>query len=203
MGEEERSFLDRWARQKQAARKGPKVGAETEDPADPRPSSVEVSEGQPVAVEKLPDIDSLTVESDFSVFLRAGVPEELRQRALRKLWRLDPVFANLDGLNDYDRDYRSMSAGVKGLKTLYQIGKGMIGAPQGEVRPPPEAEIAPVAQVNPSAAQPEALEHTDEQPQDLGEPIQRPPPATRDAAQFALPTGARSAVERRWEPFKS
>ena len=30
------------------------------------------------------------------------MPEHLKQAALRKLWLSNPVFANLDGLNDYD-----------------------------------------------------------------------------------------------------
>jgi hypothetical protein len=37
--------------------------------------------------------------------MREGVPEALRNRALRKLWLSDPVLANLDGLNDYDEDF--------------------------------------------------------------------------------------------------
>ncbi len=55
-----------------------------------------------VDIESLPDIETLTYDSDFSVFLREGVPERLKQAALRKLWLSDAVFANLDGLNDYD-----------------------------------------------------------------------------------------------------
>lgn len=54
----------------------------------------------------LPDVDTLTYESDFTGFLRDGVPELVRRAALAKLWRSDPVMANLDGLNDYDEDYR-------------------------------------------------------------------------------------------------
>lgn len=55
--------------------------------------------------EDLPDIDSLTSGSDFTVFLQKNVPAHLHKLAMRKLWRSDPVLANLDGLNDYDTDY--------------------------------------------------------------------------------------------------
>jgi hypothetical protein len=54
---------------------------------------------------ELPDIESLTYESDFSVFMKANVPLALQKRALRMLWNSNPVLANLDGLNDHDLDY--------------------------------------------------------------------------------------------------
>jgi len=34
------------------------------------------------------DIDALTVESDFTVFMHKSVPEEVRRIALRRLWTL-------------------------------------------------------------------------------------------------------------------
>lgn len=54
----------------------------------------------------LPSVDSLEELSDFSMFLSLGVREELRKRALRKLFHL-PLFHQRDGLDDYDDDYRS------------------------------------------------------------------------------------------------
>jgi hypothetical protein len=42
----------------------------------------------------LVDINALTAESDFTVFMRKDVPEEVRRAALRRLWVLMqlPVF---------------------------------------------------------------------------------------------------------------
>ena len=77
-------------------------------------------------ISKLPDIDSLEEASDFTPFMAKGVPEVLRRRALRKLWRLNPVFANLDGLNDYDEDFTDAATLVEGVKTIYKVGKGML-----------------------------------------------------------------------------
>ena len=74
----------------------------------------------------LPDPDTLDADADFTVFLKDNVPEALRRRALRRLWRLDPVLANLDGLNDYDDDFTDAAMVVEGLKTLYQVGKGFV-----------------------------------------------------------------------------
>lgn len=63
------------------------------------------AEPEMLSEEDLPDIDSLTYESDFSMFLQNNVPGHLHRLAMRKLWRTDPVLANVDGLNDYDLDY--------------------------------------------------------------------------------------------------
>lgn len=59
------------------------------------------------------DIDALTYDSDFKIFMKSWVPGALRQRALRKLWTSNPTLAVLDGLNDYDLDYtdKAMRAG--------------------------------------------------------------------------------------------
>ncbi len=92
-----------------------------------RPATVDSGRAEaPDTVPDLPDIDSLTADSDFSAFLQHGVPEDLRQKALRKLWRLDPTLANLDGLNDYDDDFTDLALAVDGIKTAYRVGKGLL-----------------------------------------------------------------------------
>jgi len=111
-------FLSRWSRRK----RGEHPEQAPAEPIDDNvPSEVD---GDPEVVAQLPDIDGMDDASDFSMFLKAGVPEALRRRALRKLWRINPVLANLDGLNDYDEDYSMMSALGQGMKTLYKVGKG-------------------------------------------------------------------------------
>jgi len=74
----------------------------------------------------LPDPDSLVQGDDFKVFLTKAVPAHLRKRALRTLWRSNPVLACVDGLNDYDGDYLTGSYGQDPIKTTYQVGKGML-----------------------------------------------------------------------------
>lgn len=74
----------------------------------------------------LPDPDSLKMGDDFKAFMSKAVPEHLRKRALRKLWRSNPVLACVDGLNDYDDDYLTGSTGQGPIKTTYQVGKGML-----------------------------------------------------------------------------
>ena len=43
----------------------------------------------------LPDPDTLEPGQDIAGFMQKAVPERLRQRALRQLWRLNPTLANL------------------------------------------------------------------------------------------------------------
>ena len=62
---------------------------------------------------------------DFAAFMSRDVPEHLRKRALRTLWRSNPVLANVDGLNEYDDDYRAAMLLQEPIKTAYQVGKGM------------------------------------------------------------------------------
>lgn len=69
----------------------------------------------------LPDIESLTGNSDFTAFMKEGVPDDLKNLALRKLWRSDPVYANLDGLNDYDPEH------VTFLVQAAEVAKEMLG----------------------------------------------------------------------------
>ena len=75
---------------------------------------------------ELPDPDTLRKGDDFAAFMAKAVPLHLRNRALRKLWRSDPVLACLDGLNDYDADYLTGSTGQGVIATSYQVGKGLL-----------------------------------------------------------------------------
>lgn len=119
-------FLSRWSRRKMeitettvVEQSATTVLSEEAAPAFPLvegapPPELEEEEEETVIVD-LPDIDSLDADSDFTVFLQKGVPEELQKLALRKLWRSNPVFANLDGLNDYDEDFTKITPLAEGL----------------------------------------------------------------------------------------
>ena len=74
----------------------------------------------------LPDPDDLKQGDDFAAFMSKAVPEHLRKKALRQLWRSNPVLACVDGLNDYDEDYLAGSFGNDPIKTTYQVGKGLM-----------------------------------------------------------------------------
>ncbi len=146
------SFLTRWSRRKAAARRGtpepeppaPATGeevvekrraeptGETGGPAGPGPRREEPGIGIDLA--KLPDPDTLDAASDFSVFMQPGVPAELRRRALRRLWKVNPIISTPDGLDDYYvvNDFSDASTVVANLKTLYRVGRGMVSALEEE-----------------------------------------------------------------------
>ena len=84
--------------------------------------------------------------------MKEGVPTELRNRALRKLWRVNPVFGHLDGLNDYDGDFTDAATVVKGLKTLYKVGPRL---PSGAHRRTRGGAAAPIPSDDAPAAEEE------------------------------------------------
>lgn len=85
------SFLERWSRLKKEA-------------ATASLPTVEANPAVDTEMPALPPIESLTPESDFSVFMQPRVPSELRQAALKKLFA-DPHFNVMDGLDIYIDDY--------------------------------------------------------------------------------------------------
>ena len=129
----------------------------------------------------LPDPDSLVQGDDFKVFLSKAVPAHLRKRALRTLWRSNPVLACVDGLNDYDDDYLTGSFGQDPIKTTYQVGKGML-AHLLEVERQKEAALTPDAieevVAEPECQTPEADAYV-AVVEDAPEPMEEPMPTPR------------------------
>ena len=72
------------------------------------------------------DFDSLNYASDYTQFMKKGVPEAVRRRALRTLWGSNPILANIDGLNDYDEDFTDAALAVKVLSSSYKPGTGYL-----------------------------------------------------------------------------
>ncbi|WP_109312115.1 DUF3306 domain-containing protein [Ruegeria sp. AU67] len=84
------------------------------------------SDAEILAEFDLPDPDELQAGDDVSGFMAKAVPDRLRRRALRRLWRLNPVLANVDGLVDYGEDYTDAACVIENIQTAYQVGKGML-----------------------------------------------------------------------------
>ncbi len=223
--DDDKNFLSRWSERKRA------VEAEAaQDAAEPRDDAAALAAAEAgqdalpagddgkIDPADLPDIDSLDASSDFTVFLKDGVPDALRRRALRKLWRLDPVFGHLDRLNDYDLDYTNAGTVVEGMKTIYQVGKGMVlgeeeaaGKPEEEEPgEEPEEKAAALAEPDPAeasglpdaetgeAAKPPAQSGkapAGAKPRNPGDPVVTASPTRRHGGPRAA---QRSALQRRW-----
>lgn len=221
--DKEEGFLSRWSQRKQAAR-APEPESETEVPTpDAAAESGEESGEEAVRPEDLPDVETLTAESDFSAFMKKGVPEPLKQRALRKLWRVDPAFKHICMLDDYNLDYTDAAMVVPNMKTLYQVGKGMVVPVQeavekvtaatdevagkiagaGEEVPalpdesPEESHAEPSAESRPEAA---VAEESEQMPQEEGEQEANPAEDRKRARNPGDPLVASAPAQRRSAP---
>jgi len=83
---------------------------------------------------ELPEPETLGAGDDFTAFLSEAVPDRIRRRALRVLWRSNPVLANVDQLVDYGEDFTDSATVVANLQTAYQVGKGMLSHVQEMAR---------------------------------------------------------------------
>ncbi|TCD11908.1 DUF3306 domain-containing protein [Oricola cellulosilytica] len=175
----ERGFLARWSQRKRAA---VEEDVPTETGPDALPADDTETEKQPEAVDEAlaaeleenrlaaeaVDIDSLSYEDDFKVFLKRGVPEALKKQALRKLWRSNPILANLDGLNDYDDDFGDPSANV--YKSLWALGRGFLS----EAEQKAQYAAGRLTMPEPSEDAAEALAGTGEPEPDFEAPAESP-----------------------------
>lgn len=107
------TFLGRWSRRKQEKpeavvaedRALAQERAADESAATPAadPALPATAAPMPAPVD-LPAVESLTIEADFSRFMRPDVPPHMKTAALKKLFT-DPHFNIMDGLDTYIDDY--------------------------------------------------------------------------------------------------
>lgn len=158
---------DFWSRRKaavQAEAEAEVATVEARALAEQQAALEEKSDAEILAEFNLPDPDQLQAGDDVSGFMAKAVPDRLRRRALRRLWRLNPVLANVDGLVDYGEDYTDAACVIENLQTAYQVGKGMLAhvealaadAEQQETEPDVDApEMAEAQEDTVAATEPE------------------------------------------------
>ena len=116
-----KNFLARWSQRKQEA-KQPDHDAPTANSDAPSGPVAESEVEQEFDLSSLPKLEDLTATTDITGFLRKGVPEHLRNAALRKSWALDPAIRNyINPALDYAYDWNT-PGGVPGSS---EIGSGM------------------------------------------------------------------------------
>ena len=130
-------FVARWSRRKieeKEPSKETKIEVSKLEEGAPleTQSSQDVGEEGETNVDDLPDIETLNESSDYTPFLKDGVPEKLKRLALRKLWKSNPVFGIIDGLDDYDEDYSAIGIVAQEIFTNYKPGKGMVDPDEAE-----------------------------------------------------------------------
>ena len=158
---------DFWSRRKaavQAETEAEAIAAEQQTIAAQHAELEEKSDTEILAEFNLPDPDQLKAGDDVSGFMAKAVPDRLRRRALRRLWRLNPVLANVDGLVDYGEDYTDAACVIENLQTAYQVGKGML------------AHVEALAAKAEAEAEDSDIEVEAEEPQPAPEEIDLPDP---------------------------
>jgi hypothetical protein len=190
----DKGFLARWSQRKQEAKQPEREApaAEAEIAAAP---AAEAEATPEFDLSSLPSLDELTSETDMTAFLRKGVPEHLRNAALRKSWALDPAIRNyVNPALDYAYDWNTpggvpgnseLGAGIDIARMVSQI----MGTGEKPAEPPvPVAELsAEIANDPESSGDPEP--DLPEQPLRLS----GQPSAPREEA--SLETGQKTASD--------
>ena len=120
--------LRRWSQRKlEASREASAPAAEADRPVAkpaatvvPEPVVPVVRASAPPEPAPLPPVETLTIDSDFTAFLRPKVDAQLKQAALRRLFS-DPRFNVMDGLDIYIGDYTQADPMPAGM--LDQLAK--------------------------------------------------------------------------------
>ena len=142
MTRDESGFLRRWSERKRAAR-----ASEPLDPPTELPAPIdEAVAPEPFDPANLPALESLDGSSDYTAFLRPGVPLEMTKAALRQAWRSDPVISTFKEMADYDWDFNAPGYGALLPTDDVQAMLGRIidrPEPAAEPEPTPEQEPIP------------------------------------------------------------
>lgn len=107
---EGQNFLGRWARLKakagEAAGQDPVLEVNTSADA---PTPIIPDEASELAIE-LPRLEDMTPEGSIAHFLRKGIPEALKQAAMRQAWTLDPTIRNFIEVAENQYDFNNPSS---------------------------------------------------------------------------------------------
>ncbi|MDO8905269.1 DUF3306 domain-containing protein [Hydrogenophaga sp.] len=193
MTTEDDNFFSRWSRRKVQVRSGEPMPAE---PVAPRPAAaaapvavvVQPAVAEPAPVEKpeevppaltLEDVARLTPESDFSSFVGRGVPANVRNAAVKKLFA-DPRFNVMDGLDIYIDDYSKPSP-----LSVAEMAK-MVGAQFLKLVDDPNDKREPVA-ATPSGPDPQPVDDSTPADTAASAPAETPDGAPTDAVPLQAP----------------
>ena len=135
------SFISRWSKRKSgnvSVEKNPEQKSyEIEDVKNKKKLSTkdkkdesdyeELNDEELLEKFKLPNPDKIKKEKGLDIFFKDGVPDRLRQIALRRVWKLNPIIRFADAeINDYHEDFTDAATVIEGMQTAYQVGKGYL-----------------------------------------------------------------------------
>ncbi|MBZ8119429.1 DUF3306 domain-containing protein [Roseovarius sp. LXJ103] len=205
--ESDGGFLSAWSRRKLAARQTEAEQAEItpEEPLEEETlSEAGAAEGEePDAdlIASLPSLDEITVGSDITPFMARGVPAQMKNAALRKLWSASPLVRDYaDPAVDYAWDWNAPGGvpgggGVLSEQSVAKMVKDLIGGPQEDTvaETPVEDQTAEDA---PERAGDDPVDAAPDAPADTPAPVavRRSDPGQTPASSPDLPGAERKAT---------
>jgi Protein of unknown function (DUF3306) len=191
MSADEKGFLARWSERKREAAKSEaksETRNETEREPKPVPSDAQAPQAppaeatageteQPFDLTSLPKLEELTADTDMTVFFKKGVPESIRNAALRKSWALDPAIRDyVSPALDYAYDWNT-PGGVPGSGELApgtNVAQ-LVAQVMGWTEPPQPPEAGTPQAEQPSGPIADGLRQPDAPPQSVRLSAATPP----------------------------
>lgn len=147
---ESKPFLSRWAQRKAASKtdasereEGEPEGQLVEAADTSSDTSSDMSSGALAAPDEteeeaalsdeelcaryeLPDPQACTEAEQLDGFFEGRIPDRLRQLAMRRMWRLNPLFRFADEMVEYGEDFTDAATVIPNMQTAYKVGKGYL-----------------------------------------------------------------------------
>tara|TARA_B100000035_G_scaffold29362_1_gene22527 strand:- start:18 stop:776 length:759 start_codon:yes stop_codon:yes gene_type:complete len=133
----EENFLSRWSKKKSkqktqiensnSKQTDPESSTEAENQSSLDEENDKLNDEELLKKYNLPNPEKIKTEKSLDVFFKDGVPDRLRQIALRRVWRLNPIIRFADAeINDYHEDFTDAATVIEGMQTAYKVGKGYL-----------------------------------------------------------------------------
>lgn len=114
MTERDESFFTRWSKRKIESKEGASESVHPSEPVPDRPGDRSEAASAPQTFDPkafplpIPELEEIVAGFDMRPFLQKGVPESLKNAALRKLWHCDPAISEfVSPALDYAHDYNN------------------------------------------------------------------------------------------------
>ena len=102
------------------------ANAPTPDPTTESEEDAALDDDQLLQKYGLTNPEKIEDEAGLEAFMENGLPDRLRQMALRRMWRLNPLFRFADEMVEYGENYTDAATVIDGMTTAYQVGKGYL-----------------------------------------------------------------------------
>ncbi len=128
----EKSFLRRWSKKKSASKDTSNLSKLDTHNTEQNNKINEENEEEKLSIDELANKyevanpETLDSSVDLKEFMQNKLPDRLRQLALRRLWKVVPIYGEVSELVEYGEDFTDAATVVDGLQTAYVVGKGYV-----------------------------------------------------------------------------